>query len=200
MTTFLTTLYMACILKNNINEKKRCSWVDLRSDIYCQYHDQQWGVPVYDDEILFEMLILENFQAGLSWLTVLKKRESFREAFDQFDPQKIIAYGEVKEAELMSNSGIIRNRLKIKSAIQNAKVFLEIQKEWGSFSAYLWHFIENQVIRNTDDAFRATSPLSDQISKDLKKKGMKFVGSVIMYSYLQAVGVINDHETTCFCY
>lgn len=179
---------------------KRCKWVDLNSPTYIKYHDEEWGVPKYDDRELFELLILEGFQAGLSWITVLKKREAFRNSFDNFDVKKVAKYNEAKIYELMNNAEIIRSRNKIESAINNAKVFMEIQKEFGSFSNYIWSFTAGKVIKNTDDDMKVSSPLSDEVSKELKKRGMKYVGTVIIYSYLQAIGVINDHETGCFCY
>ena len=179
---------------------KRCFWVDKKSDIYKKYHDEEWGVPKYDDKELFELLILEGFQAGLAWITVLKKREAFREAFDNFDVQKVAEYNQDKIDSLMQNAGIIRSRNKILAAINNAKIFMDIQQEFGSFSRYIWSFTENKVIKNKTDKIPVKTDLSDKISKDLKKRGMKYVGSVIVYSYLQAIGVINDHETTCFRY
>lgn len=179
---------------------KRCSWVDENSQIYKDYHDNEWGVPKYDDRELFELLILEGFQAGLSWLTVLKKREDFRKAFDNFDVQKVTKYDENKVAELLQNEKIIRSRGKINAAILNAKIFIEIQKEFGSFSKYIWKFTDGKIIKNKDDKFEVSTPLSDTVSKDLKKRGMKYVGTVIIYSYLQSIGIIDDHETTCFRY
>ena len=179
---------------------KRCFWVDEKSEIYVKYHDEEWGVPKYDDKELFELLILESFQAGLSWLTVLKKREAFRSAFDNFDIDKVIDYDEEKINELLNNSNIIRCKNKIKSAINNAKIFKNIQEEFGSFSAYIWSYTDNKVIKNTTGEIIVSSALSDKISKDLKKRGMKYVGSVIIYSYLQAIGVINDHDKGCFKY
>lgn len=181
-------------------ELKRCRWADPASELYTAYHDQEWGRPEHDDRKLFEMLILEGFQAGLSWLTILKKREAFRRAFDGFDPVIVAGYGPEKLEALMADSGIVRNRRKIQAAVQNAKAFLDIQREFGSFSRYLWGFTDGQVILNTDDEVRASTELSDRISKDLKCRGMNFVGSVIIYSFLQAVGVVNDHETGCWCY
>lgn len=175
--------------------KTRCEWANPNNDLYVRYHDEEWGVPVHDDHKLFEMLILECFQVGLSWECVLNKREAFRQAFDGFDLDKVCAYGEEKLEELRENKRIIRNRLKIKAAVGNARVFREIQKEYGSFSDYLWHWTENQVVYEKG---LASSPLSDAISKDLKKRGMKFVGTVIIYSYLQAVGVIYSHGEGCF--
>ncbi len=181
-------------------ELKRCRWADPASELYIAYHDQEWGVPEHDDRKLFEMLILEGFQAGLSWITILKKREAFRKAFDGFDPAVVAGYGPDKLAELMSNPGIVRNRRKIEATVTNAAAFLKIQQEFGSFDRYLWGFTDGQVILNTDNQVRASSELSDRISKDLKRRGMKFVGTVIIYSFLQAVGVVNDHETDCWCY
>lgn len=179
---------------------QRCHWVDLKSEIYIKYHDYEWGVPVYDDRKLFELLVLESFQAGLSWLCVLNKRESFRKAMDYFDPIKISHYQEDKIEVLLQNKNIIRSRRKIEATINNAKIFLEIQKDWGTFSNYLWHFTNNQVIKNKDDNLKTTSELSDKVSTDLRKKGMKYTGSTIIYSYLQAVGIIDDHECNCFKY
>jgi len=181
-------------------EKKRCKWVNLKSEVYVKYHDEEWGVPSYDDHYLFEMLILESFQAGLSWSTILNKRENFREAFDNFDVVKVSQYDQTKKDELRENKGIVRNKLKINAAVSNAKIFMDIQKEFGSFSTYLWGFTDDKVVKNEMGEFRATSKLSDTISKDLKKRGMKFVGSTIIYSYLQAVGIVDDHEPECFMY
>lgn len=177
---------------------KRCFWVDEKSDIYVKYHDEEWGVPKYDDKELFELLILEGFQAGLSWICVLKKREDFRKAFDGFDVNKVSQYGEKKVEELLQNEKIIRSKSKIKAAINNAKIFIEIQKEHGSFSNYIWGFTNGKIIRNTSNEIPVSTPLSDKISKDLKKRGMKYTGTVIIYSYLQAIGVVNDHEKGCF--
>lgn len=164
---------------------------------------KKWGKPVHDDRALFEMLILEGMQAGLSWLTILNKRAAFREAFDQFDYEKIALYDEVKIEELMQNAGIVRNRLKIKAAIVNAQQFLKIQEEYGSFDAFLWAYVDNKPIYHhfkSEAEVPAVTPLSDKISKDLKKCGFKFVGSTIIYAYLQAVGIVNDHVETCFLY
>ena len=180
-------------------ELKRCCWADPNSELYIAYHDQEWGRPEHDDQKLFEMLILEGFQAGLSWITILKKREAFRRAFDRFDPAVVAGYGAEKLETLMSDPGIVRNRRKIEAAVTNAAVFLEIQKEFGSFDRYLWGFTRGEIILNTDDQVRASSELSDRISADLKRRGMKFVGTVIIYSFLQAVGVVNDHERSCWC-
>lgn len=176
---------------------KRCHWVDEESQIYKDYHDDEWGKPVYDDQKLYEMFLLETFQAGLSWITILKKRAAFKDAFDQFDVNKISLYQEDKIKELMNNKGIIRNQRKIKASINNAKIFIQIQKEWGTFSKYLWHFSDHQIIY-PDHHHLTHSELSDEISKDLKKRGMSFVGTVTIYSYLQAIGIINDHEDDCF--
>ena len=179
---------------------KRCTWVDEKSEIYKDYHDHEWGRPVYDDEKLYEMFLLETFQAGLSWITILKKREAFKEAFDQFDVKKIAQYDEIKVTALLNNEKIIRSKRKIAAAIKNAKIFMDIQNEFGSFSKYIWGFSNNQIIKNIDDNFKTTSKLSDEISNDLKKRGMSFVGSITIYSYLPAVGIVNDHELNCFCY
>jgi len=178
----------------------RCRWADPASELYTAYPDQEWGRPEHDDRKLFEMLILEGFQAGLSWITILKKREAFRRAFDGFDPSIVAQYGPEKLASLMNDPGIVRNRRKIEAAVTNAAVFQKIQKEFGSFDRYLWAFTDGQVILNTDDQVRASSELSDRVSADMKRRGMKFVGSVIIYSFLQAVSVVNDHETGCWCY
>ena len=179
---------------------KRCFWVDEKSEIYVKYHDEEWGVPKYDDRELFELLILESFQAGLSWLTILKRREAFRQAFDNFDVIKVSNYSEKKVEELVKNEKIIRCRGKIIATINNAKIFREIQSEYGSFSNYIWHFTGTKIIVNQNNEIPVSTPLSDTISKDLKKRGMKYVGTVIIYSYLQAIGVVNDHEKTCFRY
>ena len=176
-------------------KKHRCKWVNLNNPLYVAYHDTEWGNPVFDDHCLFEMLILESFQAGLSWECVLNKRKDFKIAFDNFELNKVINYDDNKIAELLSNEKIIRNRLKIKAAINNAKIFKEIQKETKSFSNYLWHWTDYKIIHETG---KTSSALSDAISKDLQKRGMKFVGTTIIYSYLQAVGVINSHEKDCF--
>ena len=178
----------------------RCSWVNLENPTYVKYHDEEWGHPSKEDGHLFEMLLLESFQAGLSWECILNKRDNFRNAFDQFDYKKIANYKEEKIQELLNNKGIIRSRRKIEATINNAKIFISIQKEWGSFSKYIWHFTNGKIIKNKNNIFNTTSPLSDEISKDLKKRGMKFVGSIMIYSYLQAIGIINDHEKECFCY
>ena len=179
---------------------KRCFWVDEKSEIYTKYHDEEWGIPKHDDHELFELLILESFQAGLSWITILKKRENFRKAFDNFDIQKVANYNNEKIAELLSNTGIIRSKNKILSAINNAKIFIQIQKDFGSFANYIWSFTDNKVLKNTTGKIITSSSLSNEISKDLKKRGMKYVGTVIIYSYLQAIGIIDDHDQNCFKY
>ncbi|WP_224488724.1 DNA-3-methyladenine glycosylase I [Robertkochia flava] len=181
---------------------KRCSW--CKGDpLYETYHDTEWGVPVKHDDKLFEFLILETFQAGLSWITILRKRENFRKAFDGFNYRKIAAYSETKLLELMEDPGIIRNKLKIRATVSNAKAFMEVQKEFGSFSEYIWGFVDHQPIQNhfaSHSDIPANTPLSDQISKDLKKRGFKFVGSTVVYAHMQATGMVNDHVTDCFRY
>lgn len=179
---------------------KRCFWVDEKSEIYVKYHDEEWGEPKYDDRDLFELLILESFQAGLSWITVLKKREAFRIAYDNFEVEKVAKYNEDKVNELLNNPNIIRSKNKILASINNAKIFIKIQQEYGSFSNYIWGFTNNKIIKNTQNSIPVSTPLSDKISKDLKSRGMKYVGTVIIYSYLQAIGIVNDHEKSCFKY
>lgn len=182
--------------------KKRCGW--CKGDaLYEAYHDLEWGVPLYDDDLLFEFLILETFQAGLSWITILRKRENFRLAFDNFNYHKIAAYTEDKYHELLENPGIIRNKLKIKATITNAQAFIKIQSEFGSFSNYIWAFTNGKPIQNSFTDYKkapANTPLSDAISKDLKKRGFKFVGSTVIYAHMQATGMVNDHEVSCFRY
>lgn len=173
----------------------RCPWVDLKDQEYIHYHDREWGIPVHEDRKLFEMLILESFQAGLSWQCVLHKRENFRSAFDHFAAEKIALYNKRKISELMKNKGLIRNSLKIKAAIKNAKSFLEIQKEYESFDKYIWSWTNGKII--IADGNETKSELSDKISNDLKKRGMGFVGSTIVYSYLCAIGIINAHDKNC---
>ena len=175
----------------------RCRWCNLKNPLYVAYHDSEWGKPRHDDAGLFEFLVLEPFQAGLSWETVLNKRENFSNAFDGFDPHRVCRYGEVKIAQLMENSGIVRNRKKIEAAICNAGVFWRIQQEWGTFGAYIWHFTDGKTIYETG---LTKSPLSDSISRDLKKRGMKFIGTTTVYSYLQAIGIIQSHDQECFLY
>ncbi len=184
---------------NKIMDKKRCFWVDLSSHDYVEYHDEEWGVPVYDDKKLYEMFLLETFQAGLSWITILKKRENFRKAFDEFEVETVANYQEEKIKALMLDTGIIRNRKKIVAAVKNSRIFMEIQKEYGSFSDFLWSFTNGEIIKNESDEFPVKTSLSDQVSKEMKRRGMAFTGSVTIYSYLQAVGVVNDHELSCFC-
>ncbi len=178
-------------------DKIRCKWCNLKNELYVKYHDEEWGIPNFDDKYLFEMLILEAFQAGLSWECVLNKREAFKKAFDNFDIDKICNYDEKKIEELLIDKGIIRNKLKIKASINNAKIFKEIQKEYGSFYKYLRTFTNDKIVYEIG---KTTSKLSDEISKDLQKRGMKFVGSTIIYSYLQAIGVIYSHDKECFMY
>ncbi|MCI8460599.1 MAG: DNA-3-methyladenine glycosylase I [Bacilli bacterium] len=176
---------------------KRCHWVNENNPLYVKYHDEEWCKPSHEDNYLFEMLMLESFQAGLSWECILNKRENFKVAFDNFDYHKIANYNENKIKELLENTGIIRNKLKIAASINNAKVFMTIQKEFTSFDNYIWSFTNNKIIKNESEVPIPSSPLSDEISKDLKKRGMKFVGTTIIYSYLQAIGIINDHEKDC---
>ena len=178
-----------------MDEKKRCSWCNLKNPLYVAYHDTEWGIPRFDDRYLYEMLILESFQAGLSWECVLNKREAFRRAYDDFDPKKVSAYGDGKIAELMENKDIIRNKLKIRASINNSRIFCSIAEEFGSFCKYLQRFAGEETVYETG---KTTSALSDAISADLQKRGMKFVGSTIVYSYLQAIGIINSHEEGCF--
>jgi len=177
----------------------RCPWATTPLSI--EYHDREWGVPVHDDHRLFEFLILEGAQAGLSWETILKKRESYREAFDHFDPQKIARYTAARQARLLENPGIIRNRLKVASAVINAQAFLAVQEACGSFDAYLWAFVDGKPVQNrrrSPDEVPASSPVSDRLSRDLRARGFKFVGTTIMYAFMQAVGMVNDHLLACF--
>lgn len=183
-------------------KKHRCGWC-LGDPLYEAYHDTEWGVPVKDDSTLFEFLILETFQAGLSWITVLRKRENFREAFDNFDYNKIAQYNQTKIDSLLQNPGIIRNKLKVNATVSNARAFMATQKEFGSFSKYIWDFVNGNPIKNEWENYRdapATTKLSDIISKDLKKRGFKFVGSTVIYAHMQATGMVNDHEVNCFRY
>lgn len=182
--------------------KYRCGWC-VGDPLYEAYHDEEWGVPVYDDDTLFEFLILETFQAGLSWITILRKRENFRNAFDDFDYKKIANYDQFKIDSLLQDAGIIRNKLKINATITNAQNFMKIQEEFGSFSKYIWDFIDGKPIKNEFKKLSdvpANTPLSDVISKDLKKRGFKFVGTTVIYAHMQATGMVNDHETQCFRY
>lgn len=179
----------------------RCPWVDITKPDYVAYHDEEWGVPVHDNRLLFEFLILEGAQAGLSWYTVLRKRENYRSAFDRFNPEKVAGYDEQKVAELLANPGIIRNRAKVRAAINNAQRFLEIQKEFGSFDAYIWGFVDGKPIVNEFRAledYPATSRESEIMSKDLRQRGFTFVGPTICYAFMQATGMVNDHIIGCF--
>jgi DNA-3-methyladenine glycosylase I len=191
-------LYLSQIMI--MTEKNRCQWC-VGIALYEKYHDEEWGVPVYDDQKLFEFLILETFQAGLSWITILKKRENFRLAFDHFDYLKVALYSENKIQELMQNPGIIRNQLKIRSTVTNSLSFIKIQEEFGSFSNYIWAFTYNMPIVNNPNTLKevpATTALSDKISKDLKKRGFKFVGSTVVYAHMQATGMVDDHVADCW--
>lgn len=184
-----------------MKEKCRCGWAG-NDPVYIAYHDNEWGKPLHDDRRLFEMLILEGMQAGLSWITILKKRENFRRAFDDFDPVKVAGYGEEKITALLTDEGIIRNRLKINAAVTNARAFLEIQREYGSFDSFIWSYVDDTPIVNAPKTLAdvpVSTPLSDRISRDLKKRGFKFVGTTIIYSFMQAVGMVDDHVSDCFC-
>lgn len=181
--------------------KKRCEWAG--SEILARYHDEEWGVPLHDDRKHFEFIVLDGAQAGLSWETVLKKRENYRAAFDGFDPELVSKYGKRKIEQLLKNPGIIRNRLKVESAVKNAKAFLQVQEEFGTFDAYIWRFVDGETIRNRFRSLKdipAKSAESDAMSKDLKSRGFNFVGSTICYAYMQAAGMVNDHVTSCFRY
>ena len=183
-----------------MDEKMRCGWCSS-SDLYKKYHDEEWGVPVYEDQKLFEFLILETFQAGLSWITILRKRENFKFAFDDFDYKKVALYSEVKIQQLRQDAGIIRNQLKIRAAVSNAIAFMKVQQEFGSFSKYIWEFTGGKPIENNRQSLQevpTNTPLSDEISKDLKKHGFKFVGSTVVYAYMQATGMVDDHVTDCW--
>ncbi|MFV8365244.1 DNA-3-methyladenine glycosylase I [Flavobacterium sp. XS1P27] len=183
-----------------MDEKIRCGWCSS-SDLYKKYHDEEWGVPVYEDQKLFEFLILETFQAGLSWITILKKRENFKVAFDDFDYKKVALYTENKIQALLQDAGIIRNQLKVRAAVSNAVAFMKVQDEFGSFSKYIWGFTDGRPIQNNRKSLRevpATTALSDEISKDLKKRGFKFVGSTVVYAHMQATGMVDDHEADCW--
>ncbi|WP_299102360.1 DNA-3-methyladenine glycosylase I [uncultured Winogradskyella sp.] len=182
--------------------KNRCGWC-VGNDLYETYHDEEWGKPVYDDDTLFEFLMLETFQAGLSWITVLKKRENFRKAFDDFDYKKIANYKADKVEALLQDAGIIRNKLKVNATVTNAQAYMKIQEDYGSFSKYIWDFVDGKPIKNKVGNYKnapANTPISDAISKDLKKRGFKFVGSTVIYAHMQATGMVNDHETSCFRY
>ena len=183
-------------------QKHKCGWC-VGDDLYEAYHDKEWGVPVKDDATLFEFLILEAFQAGLSWITILRKRENFRKALDNFDYKKIANYDQTKIDSLLQDTGIVRNKLKINATITNAQAFMEVQKEYGSFSDYIWAFVDGKPIKNKLKSYKdapANTELSDAISKDLKKRGFKFVGSTVVYAHMQATGMVNDHEVNCFRY
>ncbi|MBE0461633.1 MAG: DNA-3-methyladenine glycosylase I [Candidatus Aminicenantes bacterium] len=183
--------------------KKRCEWVQTDDPLYLNYHDNEWGVPVHDDQKLFELLILEGMQAGLSWTTILKKRENFRKEFDNFDASKIAEYGEKKKEQLLASKGIIRNRRKIEASIQNARAFLAVKKEYGSFDSYIWQFTDGKPKKNAWKNVKEIPPMtpeSDAMSKDLMKRGFKFVGPTICYAFMQAVGMVNDHTIDCFRY
>jgi len=185
-----------------MEKKNRCGWC-VGDPLYEAYHDKEWGVPLYDDEGIFEFLILETFQAGLSWITILRKRENFREALDNFNYKKIAEYSEEKIEELLNNPGIIRNKLKVRATVSNSKAFMKVQEEFGSFSKYIWSFVNGKPLQNQVENYKkapATTEISDKLSKDLKKRGFKFVGSTIMYAHMQATGMVNDHEVTCFRY
>ena len=190
----------ATVILQQSDPSNRCPWCE-GSDLYRHYHDKEWGVPVHDDRKQFEFLILEGAQAGLSWSTILNKREGYRAAYDHFDPVKVAAYNDAKATELLNNPGIVRNRLKIAASINNAQRFLEVQQEFGSFDKYIWGFVSGKPIVNhfkTMSEVPATSPESDALSRDLKKRGFKFVGSTIVYAHMQAAGLVNDHLTSCF--
>lgn len=190
-------------MHNSNIRMKRCVWAEKTGYLDKKYHDEEWGVPVHDDRLLFEFLILEGAQAGLSWSTVLKKRENYRKAFDNFNVKKVAKYDEEKIQELLNNKGIIRNKLKIKSAIKNAKAYIKIQEEFETFDKYVWGFINNKPIINKwkkINEIPLNTEISDKISKDLKKRGFNFVGSTIIYAYMQAIGMVNDHEVSCFRY
>jgi DNA-3-methyladenine glycosylase I len=183
-------------------EKVRCGWAGTDAT-YVGYHDTEWGVPVHDDQRLFEFIVLEGAQAGLSWITILRKRDAYRAAFDRFDPEKVARYDARRIEQLLKNEGIVRNRLKVESAVKNARAFLEVQEEFGSFDAYQWGFVDGKPVVNRYESMKqvpARTPLSDKISKDLKKRGFSFVGSTIIYAHMQAVGMVNDHVVDCFRY
>jgi len=187
-------------MEKNISQPCRCTWAGS-DPLYIDYHDQEWGVPVFDDQRLFEFLILEGAQAGLSWITILRKREGYRAAFAGFDPEQVARFGEADQARLLADPGIVRNRLKVASAVTNARAFLAVQEEFSSFSDYMWGFVDGKPVQNnwkSIDDLPASTPLSDAMSRDLKKRGFKFVGSTICYAHMQAVGMVNDHTTDCF--
>ncbi|MFD0716494.1 DNA-3-methyladenine glycosylase I [Paenibacillus sp. GCM10027626] len=190
------------MVEAGVDDVARCGWVN-NDPLYISYHDHEWGVPLHDDRKLFEMIILEGAQAGLSWYTVLKKRETYRKAFDDFDVDKVAAYDEEKLAELLNNPGVIRNRLKIAAAVNNAQAFIKVREQFGSFDQYIWRFVDGEPILNHWKELRevpARTDISDQMSIDLQRRGFKFVGSTICYAFMQATGMVNDHLTTCICY
>ncbi|MBN1196641.1 MAG: DNA-3-methyladenine glycosylase I [Candidatus Aminicenantes bacterium] len=183
--------------------RQRCAWVPPDNPLYVTYHDREWGVPVHDDRLLFEFLVLEGAQAGLSWLTVLRKREHYREAFDGFDPERVAGFDDARIQRLLQNPGIIRNRLKVRAAVSNARAFLNVQEEFGTFSRFIWQFVDGRPIINawkTIADVPASTSLSDAISRELKRRGFKFVGSTIVYAHMQATGMVNDHTVDCFRY
>ncbi len=190
------------ILNEVTTKKHRCGWC-AGDDLYEAYHDQEWGVPIRDDDTLFEFLILETFQAGLSWITILRKRENFRKAFDGFNYKRIAQYDEAKVESLLQDAGIVRNKLKVRATVSNAQAFLKVQEEFGSFSTYMWNFVDGKPIKNSVKKYTdapANTELSDTISKDMKKRGFTFVGSTVIYAHMQATGMVNDHEIDCFRY
>lgn len=183
-----------------MEQKNRCFWVRADSALYCAYHDEEWGTPIRDERDMYALFLLELFQAGLSWITLLKKREAFRAAFDDFDVEKIARYGEEKIALLLQDAGIIRSRGKIEAAVSNAKIVLDLKREFGSFCGYLWSFSDGKVVLSPDGRPRTTSPLSDRMAEDMKRRGMRYAGSVTIHSFLQAAGIVNEHEPACYRY
>lgn len=181
-----------------MDQGKRCAWVNEQNPLYCRYHDEEWGTPIHEDQPMYELFLLELFQAGLSWITILKKREAFRAAFDGFDVKKIASYGDSKVDSLLSDAAIIRSRGKIEAAISNAKIVLALSGEFGSFCNYLWGFSGGKVVMNPQGGYRATSPVSDRISADMKRRGMRYAGSVTIHSFLQAAGIVNEHDADCY--
>lgn len=189
--------------KNDVDDKKRCEWVEGGNELYYDYHDDEWGVPLHDDRLLFEFLILEGAQAGLSWATVLNKREGYRKAFDNFEIEKVAQYDQAKIDALLENPEIVRNKLKVNSTVVNARLVLDVQKEFGSFDAYIWQFVDGNTIQNkwkNMSEVPVSTPKSDAMSKDLKKRGFKFIGTTICYAFMQATGMVNDHTLDCYCY
>lgn len=191
------------MVENNADNKVRCEWVNGGNQLYHDYHDKEWGVPVHDDRTLFEFLTLEAAQAGLSWATILNKREGYRKAFDNFNIEKVAKYSDKKIAKLLENPDIVRNKLKVNATVVNARKILEVQKEFGSFDAYIWQFVDGKTIQNKCKSLKdvpGSTPLSDEMSKVLKKRGFKFIGTTICYAFMQAVGMVNDHTVDCFCF